>query len=420
MKRKNKIANKIKPGTKRVLFYTSSSYGFRSWTIWYAYEVSQVYPVILLSEKLDPDTEAILKNKEFFPKLEEIVYVKHPSSSLKLMVKNNKALHREAKEVIEKYKPDIVITGGLVYPFPLYLRRIAERNGAINVCTFSPRIYTSKEISSYVKLMSAYSGKLKFMPFCISFFWESIRKQLGHFLYYWILPIMAGEKPFRDEPGCILFKGIKGRSADYYVSFLKQDYDNALMDGMPPEKLSYQPKIYPEGYNKVREFSRNRFAYKKTGRVLTIMWPHSRIGIKKEDHSLITEETLREQRIKVLCVITEMLANWKIIIKPHPDAKDEECQYIKDTFGGVSGNIEIINKTEWAEMYGSISDVVIGMPPVSSTLYNISLHSPNVIILSLDFEHELLGDGYKNFAGIKYIDSLEKFVQILKVIKHSF
>ena len=60
----------------------------------------------------------------------------------------------------------------------------------------------------------------------------------------------------------------------------------------------------------------------------------------------------------------------------------------------------------------------MGMPPASSiTLYTASLICPEKPILSLDFENELLGDGYKDFNGVEYIDNEEKFINILELIR---
>ena len=52
---------KMKKSNLKVLFYTNTLRAFRSNLIGYLYEICQLYPVILLSEKLDPKTEKIIK-----------------------------------------------------------------------------------------------------------------------------------------------------------------------------------------------------------------------------------------------------------------------------------------------------------------------------------------------------------------------
>jgi len=64
---------KNKDTCKKIIFYTSTPRNFRTTLIGYLYEICQVYPVILLCEELDFETEEILRNKELFPKLEKII-----------------------------------------------------------------------------------------------------------------------------------------------------------------------------------------------------------------------------------------------------------------------------------------------------------------------------------------------------------
>ena len=88
----------IQQKTKKVLFYAGGSYGFRSLAIWHFFEVCQKYQTVLLSEKLDPEIEDAINNKDFFPKLEEISYLpKHSLDSYKAIIKKNKILYEEAK-----------------------------------------------------------------------------------------------------------------------------------------------------------------------------------------------------------------------------------------------------------------------------------------------------------------------------------
>jgi len=421
-KKTKEIKKEDFPGP-RVLFYAGTSFGFRSLLIWLVFEIAQVHPVILLADKLDPEIEKVLKDKKFFPKLEEIVQIKYPSNSLGLMIKNNKALYKTAEDVILHYNPDIVVTGGVVYPFSLYLRRIAQRKGALNISPFSPRIFSSKELGAWIILSSAYLKKSKLLPFPVTFYWEKLRKHIGHFLYYWILPLMVGEMPFKKEPGCILSKNLSGKSSDYYISFLKNDYDMALREGMPAEKLYNLSKPYPEQYGKIREFLKKRFVLKnadklKSGKkILTIMWPHSQIGIRRNNFALIPKNETKEERIRILTLISGILKDWKIFIKPHPEAKLQEFLEIKKIFEVISGNIEVVDRSEWADAYTEISDAVIGFPPTSITLYTASLICPQKPIFGLDFKKELLGDGYRNFKGVEYIDNEEKFIDILKKIR---
>lgn len=411
------------PKINKILFYAGGGYGFRSLLIWFVYEISQVYPTILLSEKLDPDTEKLLLNKNFFPKLEEIVPVPYPSNSLKLMVKNNRPLYETAKKIIRQYKPDIVITTGKnLYPFPLYLRRIAQESGAMNICPLGSQTFRAQDYALWSKLISAHLKKSKFLPFSIRLLLINFRKQIGHFLYYWLLPLMVRETPFRQEPGCVLFGENLGKSADYYLAFSKKDYDLSLQERMPPEKLYILSSLYPQGYEEIRESLKRAFILDKADKlkdkkkILTWMYPDFEIGIKRENRQLISEGEMEKERRKIISLVTETLKDWKIFIKPHPNTKPQHLLKIKKSFSDFS-NVEIADPLEWADGYTEISDVILGSPPCSITIYTASLICPEKPILSLDLQKELLGDAYKNFNGVEYIDREEKLINILELIR---
>jgi len=61
--------------------------------------------------------------------------------------------------------------------------------------------------------------------------------------------------------------------------------------------------------------------------------------------------------------------------------------------------------------------VIVGFSPPSSTLLTASWQCPEKIILSLDLKEELLGDSYKDFEEIEYINTKERLINILNLIK---
>lgn len=404
---------------KRVLFYAGGSYGFRSMPIWYFFEVCQKYPTVLLSEKLDPEIEAAINNKEFFPKLEKIAYLpEHSLSSYKTIIKKNKILYNEAKEAVSLYKPDIVFVGGKnLYPFSLYLRRISKKAGALNICILGPQLFSPKQVALWSKMSIVYSKG----NFYLNLFLTNIKKQIGHFIYYIFLPLTVGEKPFFKEPGCVLFKNNLGRTADYYISFSKKEYEASIKEGMPSEKL-YIVNPYPKDYGKVRSFLKERFvpkSFNPGSKVLTIMWPDLKIGIKKENSELISKEEMERKRKRVLELILENLNDWQIYIKPHPGIKEKDFLEIKNIFGSISQKIKVTKPLEWADAYTERSDAIIGFPPASITIYTASLICPEKPILFLDFDNELLGDCYKYFNRVEYINNEENLVNALRLIQNN-
>ena len=110
-----------------LLFYTSVPRSFRTTLIGHLYKLASVYPVVLLSEDLDQFTEEIVKNKKLFPKLEEIIPIHQHTGEKRSLLAKNKELATIAREVIEKYRPRIVITANDLYLFEMYLFREAGK-----------------------------------------------------------------------------------------------------------------------------------------------------------------------------------------------------------------------------------------------------------------------------------------------------
>lgn len=404
---------------RRILFYTQTPRAFHTTLIGHLYEISQVYPVMLLSEKLDSVTEKALKNKELFPKLEKIIPVEQFTGKPRNLFSKNIYFYKLAKNVIEQYKPDTVITGD-IYPFELYLSRFAKRINALKVSIQVSNVTDGAITRKWADLTNAYLRFPSSLPLGFRLFLVKCRKYFGHFLYYWILPLIVGEKPFFGKSSYILRKGNSGmRDADYQVVFSKRDYNVYLKDGVPSEKLYILPHPLDRG---PREFF-NRIYFDKFGKqkkarkAITLMLPAEiEFGFKRSDHSLISRKDREKDWIEIIKLITQIFLEWKIYIKPHPDT--ENLNKIKESLESISDNIEVVNPQEPADKYIEIVDIIIELPlSVSTTLFTASLQCPEKPILSLDFHQELLGDYYKNFEGIEYVDNKEKFINILESIR---
>lgn len=382
----------------KILFYAGISYSFRSLAIGQVYEIAQKYSVVLLTEKLDQKTENTLRNKNIFPKLEKIIYIKNNWIRI---IRNNKSIYLEFKNIIKNEKPDIVISNGkYIYPVTLYLRRIAKKNKAINICYLGIQPDRTKVIALWKMLVKSY---LKREPI----FFTKLKAQIAHIFVYWILPLLVGEKPFLKEPGGVLLKNVFSDSCDYYLCYLKKEYNLCLEEGADKNKL----RLVSNGSYFLR--------YQKPengSKIATIMWPTEKIGIRKDNLSLISKEEIIMNRRKVLKMVNKILFGWKIFVKPHPSILKEELFELSEIIMEYP-NFKLTNPADSADDYIRISDVVVGLPPVSSTSYTASLNYPEKAILCVNFENQLLGNGCKNFDGVEYIEKEEKFIGILNQIR---
>ncbi len=409
---------------KKVLFYTNALRVFRTTHIGHLYEICQKYPTILLSEKLDSETEKIIHDKRLFPKLEKIIFVdQRPGQRRPFLaeIKKNGELHKLAKEVVENYRPDVLITPTDIHSlFEMYLFRFAKRIGALKIVIQPSNVATSAETKKWVDYVNAYEKYPKFLPLWSKLFLVNLRKELGHFFYLIFLPLLIGEMPFSRKASYLLRTGNIGMGGSDYVSVFSQFFYNILKKEISEEKL------YILGHPLAREtrrffekvFFNKSKKEKKSGNVALLLLPNVEIGFRRKDYSLIRKEERNKKWEEIAILTSRNLPDWKIIVKPHPDLKD--LNKIKNLFISSKGSIEIVNPKEQVDKFIEIADIIIGLPlSSSSALFTASLQCPGKPILSLDLLHEVIGDYYQNFDGIEYIDNEEKLSATLKLIKNN-
>lgn len=406
-------------GKNRILFYSSIPRTFRTTLIAHLYEISQVWPVVLLSEKLDQETKEILKNKTLFPQLEEIVPV-----NLFKMKKNlffeNIHVYRLARNIIRKYKPTMLILPGDSCLFDFYLMRFAKKINAISVVHHPDlRFWGDKEMSLRADLTHAHFKFPPFLPFALRLFLARARKYCGYLLYNFLLPLSVGQAPFWGKSSRIFYT-IPGLRADYRIAFSKENYNFILKEGVSKEKIIIlehpMKREITRRFLKKIHLSSSQNRAKKKRKTLTLLYPEESYGFRRSDYSLIEEKEMQKNRIETVKLITDILKGWEVFIKPHPAI--HKSKELKKIFEKISPLVVFVNPSESINKYIELSDAIVGLPPVSTALFTASLQCPEKPILSLDLPpQEILGDCYKGFEGIEHIDNEEKFIEILELIR---
>lgn len=375
--------------------------------------------MVLLTEKLDSHTEKVLSDKSLFPGLEKVIFFESPFHG-NIFAKNYR-LCRIMKKTIGTYRPDIVVSHTDTWPAEMYAMRFAKKNAATTVAIQSGfKIAGQHKLLLWSFLMNAQSKMPKFLPFSVRIFLVKLKKLAGYMLYHWILPLLAGEMPFFGKTSFVFWHESPGlRQADYSVVFSKRDAEICVKDGVSPNKIRILG--HPLEHEATKSFFEKAYFSKnkemKNQKMLTIMWSDDKIGFTEENHALIPEKKMQENRVHVVRLISEKLADWNIIIKPHPSIKS--ASKIKEFLGEIAENVFIANPADPADMYIERSSCIVGMPPPSTTLFTAVKQDPEKIVLSLNLNNEFVGDSYKNFDGIEYIDSEEKFIEILNSIKNN-
>lgn len=405
---------------QKILFYTGNHYVFRSGPIGYLYEIAKSYPVVLLTEELDAETKKVIGDKRLFPSLENIISVNQTSGEKMNLWKKNKRLYQLAKMLIEKYQPGVIMTSNDLDLFNLYLMRFARKINAINIVFQPANLPDSKTYSRWVDLIKAYSGPPSSSPFWLRILFTKIRKYLGHFIYYWILPLTVREFPFVGRSSLILRTGTTGmRAAHYQVVFTKRDYKAYLQEGVSPKKLYLLPHPLSGATRSFfeRVFFPISLGYKKRQKTAVLMLPEVEIGFRKANNSLISKDRKMANWVETITLISQVLKDWKIFIKPHPDIKNVQATKLKAEAEAISKNVEVVDSQEPADKYIWLADIIIGLPVSASTaLFTASLQCPEKPILSLNLYEEILGDYYKDFPGIDYITSKIELEGKLKLI----
>ena len=416
MKLNSFIMPKIYP---KVLFYTSIPRAFRTTLIGHLYEICQVYPTILLSEELDAETERILQKKELFPKLEKIIPVRQFTGERKNLFSENKHLYLVAKNVIQDYKPNILILPSDTYLFELYLIRFIKKIGGISV-SLSPSLHSLnfKKVAWRVDRINAILKLPKFLPFIFRLIIIKARKYAGYILYNCLLPLMVGEMPFWGKASRVLYSP-GGLNADYYIAYSSQEHDLCIKEGVSSEKIYILS--HPLVRQGTREFFKKAyfnkaFKYPKNDeKIILLLYPAGKIKFRRNDNSIISEQDIKKAVIEIVTLINKILPKWKIFIKPHPIVQN--VLELKNSFKEISSCVDIKNPQDPVDMYIEVADLIISVIEPSTVLFMAVLQCPDKPIISLDFHHELSGDYYKDFEGIEYIDSEKSFIDILKLIR---
>lgn len=406
---------------KIVLFYTSIPRSFRTSLIGHLVEINRKYPVVLLSEKLSPDVEKLLENKNFFPNLMTVVPVRQYTGEIAGVLTKNRELAALAKKIIHAYLPAAVITANDMYPFEMYLLREAKKIGALNICIQPAMAANIKKTAEWLELTNAYLYLPTFLPLWLKIFLIKTKKLAGHFIYYWILPLFAGEKPFRGKSSRILIKGESGmRDADYQVVFSASDKNIHEVSGVPIEKLIVLAHPLTRETKMVFEALSSLKNLPKPGSKIALLTVSGdiEIGFKAGDLAPISKKERLSEWLDIIKIIRQELPDWAIYVSLHPATKNFENT--RKELSITHASIKVLDRESPIEAYVGLADLIVGLPLSASTiLFAALLQNPEKPILSLDTYGELMGDYYKNFEGIDYIPNERDLVLALTAIKNN-
>ncbi len=413
------------PRKERVMLYTAVPRLFRSTYIGYVYEISQKFPFILLAERLDPESEKALQNKKWFPYLEKVVRIDQYTGKKRGKWESHRYFSRLAKKIIEEYKPDIVMGGSIVNAFEKYLFRYAQLSKATTVAIqagFQPSSWEQYDFRYYL-LYRDTPKNLKRTIFIreVKLLFTKLQIHLNELIDYWIFPLLLGTYPFFNKSIIKLGANSWVREFDYSVVFSDKEVSVEKTMGRPNKnifKLSHpllreSRKIFENAYGIAPVNAKH-----KRIKNITIMIDVNTYGHRRDNFRYISENDYLKSRIATINMISSILSDQRIFIKPHPTTKSNNFLFLKEYFEKYARNVSIVDPAEPADKYITLSDIVVGFPTPSTTLMTTMYQNPNKIIIYIDLHKEFTGDEFRRYPVINTIENMQQLKHLLLDIKN--
>lgn len=392
-----------------VLFYTHTARAFRATLIGFLSELSMERRVILLSERLDPETEKSLADKKWFPGLEAIVSVGQFSGGEGLMARNLR-LRRLADRVISESHPSAVVAASDMHSFfELCLFRAAKKAGSLNICVQPTLSIENTKVSVLIERTNAELRLPHWLPLGIRVLLVRVGKLAGHMLQYWVFPLLAGTLPFPGPSSFVLRRGNSGmRDSHVQIVLSERDYRSWLSDGADPGKLFIVDHPLKRGMTELFASICGPAAPAASGKTALLLLPSDIIGIRSAGLTVVGEKERLATWSGIIKAAREALPDWNIIIKPHPDAVNLEP--VKKICEELSPPAHVADRNDPVEKFLPAAAVVVDLPRSATTvLWTASMKCEGKRLISLDFDGDLCGDVFRDFSGVEYITSLEAF-----------
>ena len=400
----------------KIVFYTHTPRSFRTTLIYYLYEVAQVHSVVVVAHQdLDQEALRLIGEKSLFPGVEKVVSLGEGLRPNSGIISRHSHFFCLVNELIDQHKPNVAIASSDWHSLiEMQLFRRARRHAVLNVTIQDTNQSKAEDESRWINLMNVYLRTPAGLPSWIRFSIVNVRKYIGHFFYYWWLPILAGVKPFWGFSSFVLYRGASGsRESDCHVVFSERSKQYYLESGIPGKKLKVLEHPLKRGVNpNLFETLVGDPVKKEEKKIVVVLFPGIPIGFGK-DYSLISTQKRMQVHVEIVSAIVDLLVGWRIQIKPHPDTKNLD-QFVRNAKMG-SEQFEIIDPQEPVDRYFQFADAVIELPMSNSTaLFTAALQRPDIPVVSTDLHHEYRGDFYKDHqVGVEYVDSTDRLRHLL-------
>jgi hypothetical protein len=392
---------------ENIIFTASHLYLFWTTGVYYVWELSKKYNVILFVEdyyKKDKQFQDVCK----YLKVYQIIYYKKNRNTISSHYNFNKL----CKKIVSKFSPKEIFHYNHEAIWNQYLSYWSSflLHNCINTVYINGHLglIDSKLIANeaWQNIIDEKSKKYFIPKWLLGKFINTIKK-IKHYLEYYLLPfIILGHNP--------MFQLEKKKSIPFNTVLCYQNFEKNILNNNYNRGSDYlSKKIKVKKINHPVETigkECNEFLYGSHIEDNVILMP-SLIGFNR----LETELPLLNNWIDVANIIKRKFQNYKIQLKLHPGSKkNPDLHKIQDYLRNKCSDILVMNPSVNSQKLICGSKVIVS--DTSSVLWWANFIK-NKTLISIDFHNFVGSDQMKYYKNIYYFEKIEKLKNYNFLIK---
>lgn len=392
-----------------IFFYTSISRMFRSNFIGYLYQLCLHRKVLLLTEELDGESTRLLADTTLFPGLVGQIRIGQYDIAGEGIVAKHRRMSRLARELVDTWKPNVVIAPG-ADAFENYLRRYSKRHcGATTIsCTNIIMVRDIREIHLWVELSLA-ERYPRWIPRPFRRMLSRLRQQAAHYVYYILAPLAVRAAPFFGVNGIHIFDDARLGNMDVLCVLTRENKLMLVRGGAQGEKVVVIPHpLKPGAADRLwLLLGTPPQPFTAQSKVLTcIIMISPNVHFSSDDHSPISDEKVNAALASVVKAMLDALPGWEIRVKPHPMSEASPIySNVRLMIAGLSNRVVWVPAKDTVETHMMESGAVVVFPPVSAAVYSALMQRPGIPTMVVNVLGELRGDPCIGMRGVVTITS---------------
>lgn len=400
---------------KTVILVPGSLYLFWANGLYYLWELSKNYRIVLIVDESYSNDEIFLKSVELTDVI-EVVYLPPMRNSYSL----HRVYYRELKRIVSQYQPVMIMQYNDVYINNIYLfhmkailgtdcKRIVFQNGKMPLDWEED--FKMRVSSAITSVKGSFRTRA---PLRLKQWWLRLSHLLEKYKTYYLLPLLVAGRPFQpvldlysgrfEYSGCDL-ENMNRERFDYYLAYYKVEKEK--MESL--QGYSGDIHLITHPISTVGNEC-NKAIYNLEAENLISIFPSygfvNQLSIKNGISTEKIVEAVSDKWVAVIKTLTQKFPGSTIVWKLHPGAADDPMML--DISRRIKSRCEYLNilpAPENAHLWAIKSKIVV---TDVSTIFWWSVMLQNKIVISLDCFGYPNGDEAKFYDGVLYFRTLEQ------------